>query len=115
MSPPISHVPVLVGDATWAECLCSEIDSADVPCIVCDAREAQGLPPCDALIFLYGGEWWEFAGYVEPTGNEKWDPETYGYCLYGFPLDKPFTRPDLPGFIFNRREIMPLTPAMENL
>lgn len=109
------NLPVLVGDATWSECLCTEIDPADVPCIVCDARDSLGLPPCDALVFEYGGEWWEFAGYVELTGNEKWDPDTYGYCLYGFPLDKPFTRPDMPGFIFNRREIMPLTPAMENL
>lgn len=85
-----------------------------MPCIVCTSREIQGLPPCDALVFEYGDQWYEFAGYVE-TGDEKWDERGYGWCLYGFPLDRPMYRPDLPGFIFNRREIMPLTPTMERV
>lgn len=109
-----AHVPALVGDAVWAECLCAEIDPSDVPCIVCESREAQGLPPCDALVFEYGGAWWEFAGYVEDNGD-GWDEGRYGVCLYGFPLDKPLSRSDLPGLIFNRREVRPLTPAMENV
>jgi hypothetical protein len=104
----------LTGDAEWSECLCSEIDSADVPCIVCTSREIQGLPPCDALVFEYGGAWWEFAGYVEPVpGEPEWDERRNGWCLYGFPLDEPLSRPDLPGLIFNYREIRALTPAMQ--
>lgn len=106
-------VPAGLGiDWDWAECLCAEIDPADAPCIVCESRESQGLPPRDALVFLYGNEWWEFAGYVEDNGD-GWDEQRYGYCLYGFPLDRPFTRPDLPGFIFNVREVNPLTPSMQ--
>lgn len=32
---------------TWAECLCGEIDPADVPCIVCECR-AQLEAECPA-------------------------------------------------------------------
>jgi hypothetical protein len=100
------------GDGSvWAPCLCAEIDPTDVPCIVCEARDSIGLPPCDALVFEYQGAWWEFAGYVEDSGD-GWDEKRYGICLYGYPLDEPLSRPDLPGLIFNCREVWPLTPAM---
>lgn len=95
----------------WSECLCAEIDPSDVPCIVCEAREIRGLPPCAALAFEYRGEWFEFAGYVEDNGD-GWDERRYGICVYGFPLDGPRPRADMPGFIFNAREVRALTPTM---
>lgn len=35
----------------WAECLCAEIDPADVPCIVCEGREylESRCPACATL------------------------------------------------------------------
>jgi len=66
--------------------------------------------PADALVFEYRGSWFAFCGYVEMSLGR--DERVYGFCIYGSPLDKPITRPDLRALIFNSREVTPLTPAM---